>query len=33
MMPEKLFKIGGFEGRTDHESAIGVKAAIGGENM
>ena len=32
-MSEKFFKLCGFGGRTDHESAVVVKATIGGENM
>jgi hypothetical protein len=32
-MSEKFFNVGGFGGRAAHESAIVVKATIGGENM
>jgi len=30
---KQLFKIGGFGGRADHESAIAVKAPVGGQNV
>lgn len=32
-LPEKFFKLVRFGGRTDHESAVVVKASIGGQNM